>query len=76
MKNFRKDLKKHAVKIINYEKKKKKNSSEGNKGNEGIKLYCKQKFVIYAKKNLVQMTMTLHSKNTISMRSLSLHWQV
>ena len=57
-------------------KRKKKNSSEGNKGNEGNKLYCKQKFVIYAKKNLVQMTMTLHSKNTISTRSLSLHWQV
>ena len=75
MKNFCKDLQKHGVKIINYEKKKKKKKTLIKEIKEMKEINCiaSKKFVIYAKKNLVRMTMTLHSKNTISTRSLSLH---
>ena len=74
MKNFCKDLKKHEVKIINYEKKKKKKTLiKEIKEMKEINCIASKKFVIHAKKNLVRMTMTLHSKNTISTRSLSLH---
>ena len=62
MKNFSKDLKAHATKIISYEKKMILLTHEENKS------YKKQKnFVIDAKKDLVlRMTMELHSiKNII-----------
>ena len=52
MENFSEELKNHAAKIINYEKK-------TNEENQSSRI---QKFVIYAKKNLVLM---ITIKNTI-----------
>ena len=57
MKRFGKDLKKHATKIINYEKRKMIPLT-----NEEKKYITIKKFVIYAKKDLV---LTMKIKNTI-----------
>ena len=78
MKNFCLDLKEHATKIINYEKKE---MIPLTKKEE--KMHRKQnKNVIYPKKDLVlMMTMELHSMElrsiriTLSKRSLSLYWK-
>ena len=50
MKRFCKDLKEHATKIINYEKKRKLYSQM-----KKIKYIVSKKFVIYAKKDLALM---------------------
>ena len=57
MKNFCLDLKKHATKINNYEKKRNYTIT-----NEEKEFHRQQKFVIYAKKYLV---MTIITKNII-----------
>ena len=66
MKKFCKDLRTHATKIINYEKKKMISLT--------IKKKCitiNKKYVAYAKKNLIKII-----KNNKSKRSLSLHTKI
>ena len=60
MKRFSDDLKRHATKIMSYEKREIVPLT-----NEENKSYLKQKVCYICKKKLVLITMTLHSKNTI-----------
>ena len=60
MKRFSDDLKRHATKIMSYEKREIVPLT-----NEENKSYLKQKVCYICQKKLVLITMTLHSKNTI-----------
>ena len=70
MRDFCLDLRKHAIKMINYKKKERNNTTNKKRRKKTIII---KKFVVYVEKDLVLMVAIKIPK---SKRSLSLYWKI